>query len=109
MGAKWSLVDRIELDGRRYVLARENSPRAQGPDALSGRERQVLAYAKLGHHNKLIAYELGVADSTVRVLLARAASKMGVRTRQDLLRSFDDGWCPPPNGPNGPNGKNGTK
>ena len=95
VAGRWSLVDRIELDGRRYVLARENSPRAQGPDALSTRERQVVAYAKLGHHNKLIAYELGVADSTVRVLLARAAAKLGVRTRQDLLRSFEDGWCPP--------------
>lgn len=97
VGARWSLVDRLDLDGRRYLLARENSPRAQGPDALSARERQVLAYAKLGHHNKLIAYELGVADSTVRVLLARAAAKVGVKTREELLRSFDDGWCPPPN------------
>ncbi len=96
VGARWSLVDRVELDGRRYVLARENGPRAHGPEALSARERQVLAYAKLGHHNKLIAYELGIADSTVRVLLARASNKLGVKTRDELLRSFEDGWCPPP-------------
>jgi len=95
VSARWSLLDRIELDGRRYIVARENPPRAPGLAALSARERQVLAYAKLGHHNKLIAYELGIADSTVRVLLARACAKLGLRSRRDLLQVFDDGWGPP--------------
>src|SRR5262249_42504293 len=99
VGARWSLIDRVELDGKRYIVARETPPAAPGPDALSARERQVVAYAKLGHHNKLIAYELGIADSTVRVLLSRAAAKLGVRTRRDLLRAFDDGWCPAPAAP----------
>ncbi|HET9930728.1 MAG TPA: helix-turn-helix transcriptional regulator [Polyangiaceae bacterium] len=83
---KWSLVDRIESDGRRYVVARENEPRAPGPAALSEREKQVLGFARLGHHNKLIAYELGLAQSTVRVLMARARAKLGVETREELLR-----------------------
>ena len=96
VGARWSLLDRVELDGKRYIVARENAPGAPGPEALSARERQVLGFAKLGHHNKLIAYELGIASSTVRVLLARAAAKLGVRSRRDLLRAFDDGWGPPP-------------
>ena len=99
VSARWSLLDRVEFDGRRYIVARENPPGAPGPEALSARERQVLAYAKLGHHNKLIAYELGIAYSTVRVLLARAAAKLGVRKRRELLRVFDDGWCPPYNEP----------
>ena len=90
VSARWSLLDRVELDGRRYIVARENPPGAPGPEALSPRERQVLAFAKLGHHNKLIAYDLGIADSTVRVLLARASAKLGVHSR----REFDDGWCP---------------
>lgn len=38
-----------------------------------------------GHSNKLIAYELGIAASTVGVLLGRAASRLGVRTRKALL------------------------
>jgi DNA-binding CsgD family transcriptional regulator len=50
----------------------------------------VLQCAKLGHHNKLIAYELGIADSTVRVLITRAARKLGVRGREDLLRAFSE-------------------
>jgi DNA-binding CsgD family transcriptional regulator len=62
----------------------------RGPAALSAQERRVLACAKLGHHNKLIGYELGIASSTVRVLLARAAAKLGVRTRRDLLLALND-------------------
>jgi DNA-binding CsgD family transcriptional regulator len=85
---KWSLVDQVELDGRRYVVARENEPRAPGPKALSARERQVLGYARLGHHSKLIAYELGIKDSTVRVLISRAMAKLGARTRAELLQAI---------------------
>lgn len=90
VSGKWSLVDRLEHDGRRYIVARENEPRAPGPTALSDREKQVLGYARLGHHNKLIAYELGIAHSTVRVLMARAMAKLGVRTREELLQSIRD-------------------
>ncbi|MFZ5893356.1 MAG: helix-turn-helix transcriptional regulator [Myxococcota bacterium] len=88
VAGKWSLVDRLEHDGRRYVIARENEPHAPGPAALSEREKQVLGYAQLGHHNKLIAYELGIAQSTVRVLMSRAMSKLGVRTREELLQTI---------------------
>jgi DNA-binding NarL/FixJ family response regulator len=38
-----------------------------------------------GSHNKAIAFELGIAHSTVRVLLARAAAKLGVRSRTEVL------------------------
>jgi DNA-binding CsgD family transcriptional regulator len=86
---KWSLVDQVELDGRRYIVARKNEPRAPGPTALSDRERQVLGYARLGHHNKLIAYELGLADSTVRVLMSRAMAKLGVHSRDELLKAIE--------------------
>ncbi len=83
--ARWSLVDRYERDGRRYVVARENAPSPRGPEALSARERQVAALACIGHSNKSIAYELGLSHSTVRVLTARAAAKLGVRTRDELI------------------------
>jgi DNA-binding CsgD family transcriptional regulator len=38
--------------------------------------------------DKLIAYELGLAHSTIRVLLARAAQKLGARSRAELLERF---------------------
>lgn len=88
VSGRWSLLDRFERDGRRYVVAQENMPYAPGPDALSTRETQVLGYAALGHHNKLIAYDLGISHSTVRVLMARAASKLGARSREEAVERF---------------------
>jgi DNA-binding NarL/FixJ family response regulator len=85
VGARWTLVDSFEEDGRHYVVARENQSRAQTLDMLTDRERQVVLQAALGFSNKEIAYALGVSDSTVRVLMARAARRIGVRTRAELL------------------------
>ncbi len=83
--ARWTLVDHYETGGKRYVLARENAPKPPGPALLSERERQVVALAALGRSNKLIAYELGLAHSTVRVLMARACVKLGTPTRSQLV------------------------
>ncbi|MFO0612097.1 MAG: helix-turn-helix transcriptional regulator [Polyangiaceae bacterium] len=88
VSARWSLVDQFEEGGRRYVVARENSPRASGPRDLTVRERQAVGYASLGHSNKLIAYELGVSASTVGVLLFRAAAKVGAKSRAELIAAF---------------------
>jgi DNA-binding CsgD family transcriptional regulator len=90
VAARWTLVEQFDHDGHRYLVARRNDPLEgkQWIDALTRREHQVVAYASLGHWNKLIAYELGIADSTVRVLLTRAAAKAGVRSRKDLVERF---------------------
>jgi DNA-binding CsgD family transcriptional regulator len=88
VSGRWSLVDRFERGGRRWVIAVENEPRARGPEVLTPRERHVLAAAALGRTNKLIAYELGLSDSTVRVLLARAARKLDVATRRELIALY---------------------
>ncbi len=89
--ARWTLVDRIDVGGRRYVLARRNDPPVPRHEVLSKRERQVVAFAALGHHDKLIAYELGIAHSTVRVLIARAARKLGATTREELVAKASPG------------------
>jgi DNA-binding CsgD family transcriptional regulator len=85
---RWSLVDQFDSDGRRYIVAQRNDVHVAGYAELSERERQVLAYASLGHANKLIAYELGIADSTVRVLLHRAATKLGASSRDELVAKY---------------------
>ncbi len=85
VGARWTLVDRFEESGRRYVVARENQAEARPFEMLTDRERQVVLHAVLGFTNKEIAYALGISDSTVRVLMARAAAKMRVRSRAELL------------------------
>jgi DNA-binding NarL/FixJ family response regulator len=83
---KWEgLVDHFETDGRRSVFATETWPRGPGIDLLSERERQVVELALLGRDNKEIAYDLGLSHSTVRVLMARSATKLGVRSRDAVL------------------------
>jgi len=66
-------------------LALENAGPAPGRELLSEREMQVVECALRGLHNKAIAYELGLAHSTVKVLMMRAATKLGVRTRAEVL------------------------
>jgi len=61
--------------------------RPRGPlERLTARERDVVARALRGCANKVIAYDLGLAHSTVRVLMARAAIKLGAHSREELLR-----------------------
>ncbi|MCC7540911.1 MAG: hypothetical protein IT379_32130 [Deltaproteobacteria bacterium] len=81
----WSVVEHFEGDGRRFLVARRNPVHASEPAVLSERERQVVCLAVLGHSQKLVAYELGLAASTVGTLERRAMRKLGVRTRAQLV------------------------
>ncbi len=81
---RWSLVDHFDSDGRRFVIATKNAPRVSRPLCLTPRERQVAVLAAAGHANKLIAYDLGIAEGTVATTLARAMQKLGVRSRTQL-------------------------
>jgi DNA-binding NarL/FixJ family response regulator len=82
---RWTLVEHFENDGKRFVLAVDNRAKAPSLDLLSERERDVVLRALRGCNDKVIAFELGVAQSTVRVLWARAAAKVGARSRRHLL------------------------
>lgn len=86
IAARWSLVDHFESDGRRYLVARRNDLVDVGEAALSPRELQAVAFAALGHSNKLIGYEMGVSPLTVGALLHRAARKLGARSRAQLIQ-----------------------
>jgi DNA-binding NarL/FixJ family response regulator len=82
---RWTLADHVDADGKRLTLAVDNRPAPPSLDLLSERELQVVLWAAAGRENKVIAYELGLSASTIRVLLWRAAAKMGARSRADLL------------------------
>jgi DNA-binding CsgD family transcriptional regulator len=83
VAARWTLVDLFDHDGKDYLVARKNDADTGGLDLLSPRERQAVGYASLGHSNKL-----GLSSSTVGVLLWRAASKLGARSRAELIAAF---------------------
>jgi DNA-binding CsgD family transcriptional regulator len=84
---EWSLIDRFDSDGRRFVVAHRNTPRSgDAGGALTVREAHAAALLARGYSNKLIAYELGVAPSTVADMLGRACKKLGAASTVELVR-----------------------
>jgi DNA-binding NarL/FixJ family response regulator len=84
LAGRWSLVDRFDSDGRRYVVAYRNPPGVLDPRRLTPREEGVTALAAIGQSNKEIAAQLGVTQSTVATLLAAALAKLGLSSRTML-------------------------
>lgn len=83
---RWSLVDHFDTDGQRFLIARRNDPKASPLGDLNEHEAQVVRLAALGHSNKLIAYALGVATTTVSSRLGKAMRKLGIASRVELIR-----------------------
>jgi DNA-binding NarL/FixJ family response regulator len=86
LDGRWSLIDRFDRDGRRFLVAHRNNVETRGLRALSARERQVASYAALGHPNKLIAYELGLTLGCVGTHLHSALAKLGAKSRVELIQ-----------------------
>ncbi len=58
-------------------------------ELLSGREREILGYLRLGYTNREIGIALGTSFRTVRNQLSRTFEKLGVSTRAEAVaRSF---------------------
>jgi DNA-binding CsgD family transcriptional regulator len=88
VSGRWSLVDRFEADGRRYVVARRNDPNVRDPRGLERREAQVAEYLALGHSEKQISYSLGLSAPSVSRLLRGAMRKLGLRSLAELAALF---------------------
>jgi NarL family two-component system response regulator LiaR len=63
------------------------APAAVAVDALTRREREVLCLIAAGRSNKRIAFELGIAEKTVKTHVGHVLAKLGVsdRTQAALL------------------------
>lgn len=85
VAGRYSLIDRFSFGGRRYVVAFENAPDVRDPRGLSTTEAAVASWARHGHSQKHIAYELGLSVGTVSGLLHRVFQKLGVRSRPELV------------------------
>jgi DNA-binding NarL/FixJ family response regulator len=59
--------------------------RAPGRAALSPREREVLQLVASGSTNKEIAATLSIGGETVKTMLARIFTKLGVRSRAEAV------------------------
>ncbi len=93
LDGRWSVVESIERDGKRMLLACRNEPRTARMHRLSARERSVLQYEALGHSHKYVSYELGLSVPAVVAALRSALRKLGLKSRRELLRTF--GGLPP--------------
>ena len=71
------------------VKAEEIAEEVLPPWALSRRERDVLAKLRDGHQNKIIAFELGISESTVKVHLRNIMKKTGATNRTQVVMRFD--------------------
>ena len=86
LAGKYSVVPREDSDGKRYYVLIDNAPAAQRHARLQQAEIDVLTLAARGYTGKDTAYALGIAASGVSTLLARAASKLGLRSRVALIK-----------------------
>ncbi|MCK8501384.1 MULTISPECIES: response regulator transcription factor [Myxococcus] len=61
------------------------STSAQGPDALTPREREVLALLAEGLSNKAIADRLGISEHTAKFHVNAVLAKLGVQRRTEAV------------------------
>ena len=80
----WTLVSEFDHEGKQYALL----VRTAGPLRLTPREREVITRACVGQTNKVIAFDLAVSDSTVRVFMTRICAKLGVKTRAEAVAAY---------------------
>ncbi|MEZ4438266.1 MAG: helix-turn-helix transcriptional regulator [Polyangiaceae bacterium] len=82
----WSLVERFDSDGRRFMVAVRNDPnRALCAEPLTRRQRQVLFYAAAGLGIQETAYFLGLHRSSVQGHLRAGLRRLGLRSRSELI------------------------
>jgi DNA-binding NarL/FixJ family response regulator len=64
---------------------------------LSSREDQVIRHFAAGQPAKMVAELLGISPRTLETYRARAMTKLGLRTRAELVRhALRSGWLPEP-------------
>jgi len=88
VSGRWSLVDHVDTDGKRFLVARKNDPEVDGPSGLTLRERLVMASRARGLSLKLIAYELGLSLGTVSKTLQAGMRKLGIESEAELPPLF---------------------
>ena len=72
-----------------YQRAAENDDAPQREELLrrvTRREGQVLQLLVQGHPNKIVAYQLGIAENTVEVHRRKLMKRLNLRTFADLVR-----------------------
>lgn len=85
---RWSIVDWVDTDSRRYLVAYANPRSARDPRALTPRELDVAEYLVQGRSKSEIAYALGLGLGTVSRISRDVLRKLGGARRTDLAAIF---------------------
>ena len=83
---RWSLVEKVDSDGRRHYHAFENASHVHAQRALSETEALVFTLSLRGLIGKEVAYATGLSQSRISAALQRAAERLGFSGREELLR-----------------------
>lgn len=83
----WEILEEFDHQGHQYRLQRRRTGPTKGIP-LARREEETLELASEGMNRKEIAKRLGLAPSTVGVLLHRASIKLNARSRNELLSNY---------------------
>lgn len=77
----YSLMERVDRDGRRDYLAFENPVVTRRHRALTLREQSVIELSARGMSGKWLSYSLGISEGAVSEALSTAAAKLGFPNR----------------------------
>lgn len=55
---------------------------------LTARELEVLARVAQGHQNKIIAFDLGLSEHTIKIHLHNIIQKLGVHNRTEAAAKY---------------------
>lgn len=82
------------IAGRMFDRSRADAKRLSGSaPSLTGREAEVLRLVAAGLTNKEIAHQLELSAKSVETYKARGATKLGLKTRRDIVRfAAAQGW-----------------
>jgi DNA-binding NarL/FixJ family response regulator len=76
-----------------YLSGRSSTPATKVPEALTDREREVLALVAQGLTNRAIGRMLGISDRTVQGHLANVFGKLGASSRTEaVMAAVKLGW-----------------
>jgi DNA-binding CsgD family transcriptional regulator len=85
---EYSIVETVERDGKRFLLARKNPHRIGPLGRLTSLEVACAYHTALGHSQKFIAYELGVSLSRAVRATESAVRKLRLRNKEELVRAL---------------------
>jgi DNA-binding NarL/FixJ family response regulator len=80
VAGEWTIIDRFEPGGQRWVVVHHNAPSSVPFRALSTLELQALEMALDGVAGKVIACDLRVSEATASRLVTRSLHRLGLRS-----------------------------